>query len=168
MESKGTEVLRYKVALKKGYRIGFLFLGVFLVTVSAPIAFLSFSMSEKAGEYIFSIAVALFFASMGILQLFQLRKELAVYKGRLEYCNGFYCKTYSLSEVYEYDTRLEETSAEYGDGTATPGSWDEVSTFYDGNGKKLFRFGLAYNNVERFKKDVDNCRKSIRNNKKKR
>lgn len=166
MKGQDIATLRYKVTLKKGYRIAYIILGIFMIAVSVPVAVLSLRESVTTAEYVLSLGLSLLFAVPGILVLLLLRKELAVYKGRIEYCNGFYCKGYSLSEVYEYDTRLEETKAEYGDGYATPGSWDVVSIFYDKSGKKLFRFGLAYDNVERLKKEVDNCRKSIRNNEK--
>ena len=39
-------------------------------------------------------------------------------------------------------------------GSRIPASgWDIVTTFYDASGKNVFRFGLAYNNVERLKKE---------------
>lgn len=38
---------------------------------------------------------------------------------------------------------------------------DKVTVFYDEKGKKIFEFGLDYDNVERLKADVKNTQKSI-------
>ena len=40
------------------------------------------------------------------------------------------------------------------------------SRFYDSNEKKLFKFGMAYENVQKLEKTVANNRKSIKNMKK--
>ena len=40
-------------------------------------------------------------------------------------------------------------------------SYDKVTVFYDEKGKKIFEFGLDYDNVERLKADVKNTQKSI-------
>lgn len=42
--------------------------------------------------------------------------------------------------------------------------YDKVTIFYDCNGKKLFKFGMAYENVQKLAKTVTNNRKSIRQN----
>lgn len=42
----------------------------------------------------------------------------------------------------------------------------KVTTFYDSNEKKLFKFGMAYENVQKLEKTVANNRKSIKNMKK--
>lgn len=36
-----------------------------------------------------------------------------------------------------------------------------MTVFYDEKGKKIFEFGLDYDNVERLKADVKNTQKSI-------
>ena len=40
-------------------------------------------------------------------------------------------------------------------------NYDKVTVFYDEKGKKIFEFGLDYDNVERLKADVKNTQKSI-------
>ena len=45
-------------------------------------------------------------------------------------------------------------------------TYDKVTTFYDSNEKKLFKFGMAYENVQKLEKTVANNRKSIKNMKK--
>ena len=69
-------------------------------------------------------------------------------------------KTYRLSDIRGSRTKEESYKVYSGDGIPASG-WDVVTTFYDASGKKVFRFGLAYNNVERLKKDIENIQKSI-------
>lgn len=62
--------------------------------------------------------------------------------------------------------KIEEFYKDYGDGNVTS-SWDKVTTFYNKQGKKLFKFGLAYDNVQLLVKEVKNTQKSISNQKRK-
>ena len=55
---------------------------------------------------------------------------------------------------------------DYGDGNVSS-SWDKVTTFYNKQGEKLFKFGLAYDNVQLLVRDVKNTQRSISNQKKK-
>ena len=55
---------------------------------------------------------------------------------------------------------------DYGDGNVSI-SWDKVTTFYNKQGEKLFKFGLAYDNVQLLVRDVKNTQRSISNQKKK-
>ena len=54
---------------------------------------------------------------------------------------------------------------DYGDGNVSS-SWDKVTTFYNKQGEKLFKFGLAYDNVQLLVRDVKNTQRSISNQKK--
>ncbi len=47
------------------------------------------------------------------------------------------------------------------DGAISVDGWDIVSTFSDVNGKKIFSFGLAYENIDCFTKDVLAIQKNI-------
>ena len=55
---------------------------------------------------------------------------------------------------------------DYGDGNVSS-SWDKVTTFYNKQGEKLFKFGLAYDNVQLLVRDAKNTQRSISNQKKK-
>ncbi len=48
----------------------------------------------------------------------------------------------------------------YEDRVAATGH-DSVTIFYDKNGKPIFKFGLAYENVERLKDDVKKARENL-------
>ena len=54
---------------------------------------------------------------------------------------------------------------DYGDGNVSS-SWDKVTIFYNKQGEKLFKFGLAYDNVQLLVRDVKNTQRSISNQKK--
>ena len=54
---------------------------------------------------------------------------------------------------------------DYGDGNVSS-SWDKVTTFYNKQGEKLFKFSLAYDNVQLLVRDVKNTQRSISNQKK--
>ena len=62
--------------------------------------------------------------------------------------------------------KTEEFYKDYGDGNVSS-SWDKVTIFYNKQGEKLFKFGLAYDNVQLLVRDVKNTQRSISNQKKK-
>lgn len=75
-------------------------------------------------------------------------------------------RAYNLSDIVFSNEKIEEFYTDYGDGNVSS-SWDKLTTFYDKQGKKLFKFGLAYGNVQLLAKEVKNTQKSISNQKKK-
>ena len=75
-------------------------------------------------------------------------------------------REYNLSDIASSNEKIEEFYKDYGDGNVTS-SWDKVTTFYNKQGKKLFKFGLAYDNVQLLVKEVKNTQKSISNQKRK-
>ena len=75
-------------------------------------------------------------------------------------------REYNLSDIASSNEKIEEFYKDYGDGNVTS-SWDKVTTFYNKQGKKLFKFGLAYDNVQLLGKEVKNTQKSISNQKRK-
>lgn len=74
-------------------------------------------------------------------------------------------RAYNLSDIVFSNEKIEEFYTDYGDGNVS-GSWDKVTTFYDKQGKKLLKFGLAYDNVQLLAKEVKNTQKSIIKSKK--
>lgn len=74
-------------------------------------------------------------------------------------------RAYNLSDIVFSNEKIEEFYTDYGDGNVSS-SWDKVTTFYDKQGKKLFKFGLAYDNVQLLAKEVKNTQKSIIKSKK--
>ena len=75
-------------------------------------------------------------------------------------------REYNLSDIASSNEKIEEFYKDYGDGNVTS-SWDKVTTFYNKQGKKLFKFGLAYDNIQLLVKEVKNTQKSISNQKRK-
>lgn len=75
-------------------------------------------------------------------------------------------REYNLSDIASSNEKIEEFYKDYGDGNVTS-SRDKVTTFYNKQGKKLFKFGLAYDNVQLLVKEVKNTQKSISNQKRK-
>ena len=94
-------------------------------------------------------------------------KKYERYKGKVVYSFLLKKKEYNLSDITFSNEKIEEFYKDYGDGNVTS-SWDKVTTFYSKQGEKLFKFGLAYDNVQLLARDVKNTQKSISNQKKKR
>lgn len=68
--------------------------------------------------------------------------------------------------VYDVKDTKAKFYKDYGDGNVSS-SWDKVTTFYNKQGEKLFKFGLAYDNVQLLVRDAKNTQRSISNQKKK-
>lgn len=152
---------KYKISLKKGYRILYIIMTVFFLVCTLYFGFLSFSTGAEA--ILFGIgSLIVFFCS-----LYGLTKKCERYKGKVVYSFFLKKREYHLSEITFSDEKFEEFYKDYGDGIVSS-SWDKVTTFYDRQGRKLFKFGLAYDNVQLLVRDVKNIQKSISNQKKKR
>ena len=67
-------------------------------------------------------------------------------------------REYNLSDIASSNEKIEEFYKDYGDGNVIS-SWDKVTTFYNKQGKKLFKFGLAYDNIQLLVKEVKNTQK---------
>lgn len=74
-------------------------------------------------------------------------------------------REYKLSDIAFSNEKIEEFYKDYGDGNVSS-SWDKVTIFYNKQGEKLFKFGLAYDNVQLLVRDVKNTQRSISNQKK--
>ena len=88
------------------------------------------------------------------------------YKGKVVYSFFLTKREYKLSDIAFSNEKIEEFYKDYGDGNVSS-SWDKVTTFYNKQGEKLFKFGLAYDNVQLLVRDAKNTQRSISNQKKK-
>ena len=153
--------IRYSVSMKKGYRI---FCGIFSILMfaaSVMCAFWGIGKCETLLNYSAVLFCILFFILVGCVCIFSITKRVEIYKGKIVYYNGFWKKEYRMSDICTSKTQ-EESFDIHNDVNAVNGtSWDMVTTFYDAAGKKLFKFGLAYQNTERLQKDAQNAQKSI-------
>ena len=85
-----------------------------------------------------------------------------LYIGKVVYHIGFTNKEYRMSDIKTSKTQTETyNTGLYHEDIVPVYSYDKVTVFYDEKGKKIFEFGLDYDNVERLKADVKNTQKSI-------
>lgn len=116
------------------------------------------------GTLIFPIIFLIF----GICGIAAAVKKVDVYKGKIIYRTLFKKFEYRMSDIKTTKAEYEETTVGYLNDITPVTSFDHITTFYDKSGKKLFKFGLAYDNVQLLASDVKNTQKSISNQKKKR
>ena len=116
------------------------------------------------GTLIFPIIFLIF----GIFGIVAAVKKVDVYKGKIIYRTLFKKFEYRMSDIKTTKAEYEETTVGYLNDITPVTSSDHITTFYDKSGKKLFKFGLAYDNVQLLASDVKNTQKSISNQKKKR
>ena len=116
------------------------------------------------GTLIFPIIFLIF----GICGIAAAVKKVDVYKGKIIYRTLFKKFEYRMSDIKTTKAEYEETTVGYLNDITPVTSSDHITTFYDKSGKKLFKFGLAYDNVQLLASDVKNSQKSISNQKKKR
>ncbi len=110
---------------------------------------------KTIGNYIANYFSAGFFFVGAILCIYAVKKKVIVYKGRIVYCTICKKVEYKPSEVYSSNTKIVQIDYrdEMGGWTSTE---DKVTIFCNRDGKKLFVFGLAYENVQRLEKTVTN------------
>ena len=116
------------------------------------------------GTLIFPIIFLIF----GICGIAAAVKKVDVYKGKIIYRTLFKKFEYRMSDIKTTKAEYEETTVGYLNDITPVTSSDHITTFYDKSGKKLFKFGLAYDNVQLLASDVKNTQRSISNQKKKR
>lgn len=116
------------------------------------------------GTLIFPIIFLIF----GICGIAAAVKKVDVYKGKIIYRTLFKKFEYRMSDIKTTKAEYEETTVGYLNDITPVTSSDHITTFYDKSGKKLFKFGLVYDNVQLLASDVKNTQKSISNQKKKR
>ena len=115
---------------------------------------------------IFGVGITVIFLLFLFCSLYGLTKKCERYKGKVVYSFFLTKREYNLSDIAFSNEKIEEFYKDYGDGNASS-SWDKVTTFYNKQGEKLFKFGLAYDNVQLLVRDVKNTQRSISNQKKK-
>ncbi len=156
---------RYIISLKKGYRILYIVNSIFFLVCTLYFGILSFSAGTDT--ILFDLGFTGVFLIFLFSSLYGLTKKCERYKGKVVY--SFFLKTrkYNLSDITFSNEEIDEFYKDHGDGNGTS-SWNKVTTFYNKQGEKLFKFGLAYDNVQLLARDVKNTQKSISNQKKKR
>ncbi len=165
------EELKYKVSIQKRYKLFFSIFSIFSFLLLAISIKLSIATCETTLDHIAAIFVVLGLLICAFFGIYQNIKSVYVYKAKIVYKTLFFRKEYQPIEIYCAKTKIEETEGciSYTEGGLPDcGTWDKVTTFYNKSGKKLFDFGLAYENVSRLEKNITNNRKSINGSKNRR
>ena len=155
---------KYIISLKKGYRILYIAMSILFFVCTMYFGMVSFCAGTDA--MIFGIGITVILLIFLFCFLYGLTKKCERYKGKVVYSFFLTKREYHLSDIVFSNEKIEEFYKDYGDGNVSS-SWDKVTTFYDKQGKKLFKFGLAYDNVQLLTKEVKNTQKSISNQKRK-
>ena len=164
---KSSNTCRYCVAMKKGWKIFNLTAGALMIVLGSIVVVLTiiFSIIEQEMDFYIFLGVLLMpllFIFLGLIGVISAAKRIEVHKGKIIYHIEAKSKAYSISDIKTSKTQIEiaQTGLHY-EGIAPVENYDKVTTFYDKGGKRLFKFGLKYYNVERFETDVQNTQKSI-------
>ncbi len=155
---------RYEISLKKGYRILYIGMSIFFLVCALYFGILSFNADTDT--MLFGIGFTGIFLVFLFCSLYGLTKKCKRYKGKVVYSFLLKKREYNLSDITFSNEKIEEFYKDHGAGGVTS-SWDKVTTFYNKQGEKLFKFGLAYDNVQLLTRDVKTTQKSISNQKKK-
>lgn len=164
---KNSNTCRYCVAMKKGRKIFNLVVGSLMLFLSSIVVVLTtiFYVSEQEMDfYVFlgALLIPLLFIIFGVIGIISATKRVEVHKGKIIYHIGVKNKEYRMSDIRTSKTQIEtcRTGLDYGNSVPLE-NYDKITVFYDKAGKKVFKFELAYYNVERLKADVKNTQKSI-------
>ena len=158
---------RYCIAMKKGRKIFNIITGCIRILISSIFIILTvifYVLEQEFGFYTFLVIllIPLLFFIFGILGIVAATKRVEIYKGKVVYHIGFINKEYRMSDIRTSKTQTETYNTGLHHEDVVPAdSYDKVTVFYDEKGKKIFEFGLGYDNVERLKADVKNTQKSI-------
>ena len=155
------EIPRYRISLKKGYKAFFLAVTIVYWLLALMIGIAAIKNHMTGSDIVASLVCILFFLALSVSSMTEISRKCEAFKGKIVYSVLFKKKEYRLSEIAFSKTATEEIDVDHGDGMAT-NSWDQVTTFYDKQGKKLFKFGLAYNHVELLVKEVYNTNCSVK------
>lgn len=165
--------LRYSIKMKKYGKIFNLIISLLMLIPSIVIMVLQifFYITERETKFPVFLGTLIFpiiFLIFGICGIAAAVKKVDVYKGKIIYRTLFKKFEYRMSDIKTTKAEYEETTVGYLNDITPVTSSDHIITFYDKSGKKLFKFGLAYDNVQLLASDVKNTQKSISNQKKKR
>lgn len=171
MENSNT--LRYRVAMKKGRRLFNMTAGSLMILGGSAVVVLTVivCISEQNTDF-YTFAggtwIPLLFILFGIIGIIPATKRIEVYRGKIIYHVGFKNKEYRMSDIKTSKTQTETyNTGLYHEDIVPADSYDKVTVFYDEKGKKIFEFGLDYDNVQLLVRDVKNTQRSISNQKKK-
>ena len=159
--------------MKKVQKIFNLIISLLMLIPSIVIMVLQifFYITERETKFPVFLGTLIFpiiFLIFGICGIAAAVKKVDVYKGKIIYRTLFKKFEYRMSDIKTTKAEYEETTVGYLNDITPVTSSDHITTFYDKSGKKLFKFGLAYDNVQLLASDVKNTQKSISNQKKKR
>ncbi len=159
MDELSLETPDFTVCLKKGYWVMTLLCGIFLLGSSVLAAVMPF-LCQSIGQFAVCIGIFLLLAAGGVWALLSLRIRAEVYAdGQIQYHNGLRMRQYHISQIASCETKTESVRVRHSEGLVSD-YWDEVTVFKDANGKKLFRFGLAYRNVDSLARRVKSVQKA--------
>lgn len=159
------EKYRYSIYMKKGYKIVNIIFAIVAVAMVIATTMMVLEKGHTISVYIFRVLLVVFFIVLSFMQIMLIRKKVDIYKGKILYFNGFKTKAYKASEIYKSDTKVE-TSYMMSSGSKAIKAYDHVTTFYDSSGRKLFKFGSAFENVALLENEIKHTRKSVINSKK--
>lgn len=158
------EELKYKISLKKGYKIFYIIMSILFFGCMMFFGIVSFFIDTDVRTI--SICITLIFFIFLLCSLYNLTKKCERCKRKIMYSYLWIKKKYRLSDIVSFNTKNNEIHIDQRDGIVNS-SYDKITTFYDKQGKKLFKFGLAYDNIQLLVNDVKNTQKSISNKKRK-
>lgn len=167
MYEKLNSTCRYCVAMKKGRKLFNIAVGSLMILLSSifMVLIIIVYISEREMEFytfLGILLIPLLFIVFGITGVITATKRVEIYKGKIIYHIGLINKEYRMSDIKTSKTQTETYhTGLYHEDIVPIESYDKVTTFYDKIGKKIFKFGVAYNNVERLKTDIENTQKSI-------
>lgn len=154
---------KYIISLKKRYRI--LYIVMFALFMVCTMYFGVISLCAGTDTMIFGIGITVIFLIFLFYSLYGLTRKCERYKGKVVYSFFLTKREYKLSDIAFSNEKIEEFYKDYGDGNVSS-SWVRITIFYNKQGEKLFKFGLAYDNVQLLVRDVKNTQRSISNQKK--
>ena len=112
-------------------------------------------------EFLGVLFFPLFFIMFGVIGITSATKRVEVHKGKIIYHNGVKNIEYRMSDIKTFKKQSETFQVGYLEDIIPVESSDITTTFYDKTGKKVFKFGLSYDNLERLTTDIKNTQKSI-------
>lgn len=159
--------IRYCVAMKKTRKIFTMTAGGLMILLGSMVVvvaafFCLFEQDTDFFTFLGIILIPLLFILFGVIGVISAAKKVEVYNGKIIYYIGLKQKAYPMSDIITSKTQTEayQSGLHYEDIVPVENN-DIVTVFYDKAGKKVFRFGLAYDNVDRLKTDVVKTQKRI-------
>lgn len=112
-------------------------------------------------EFLGVLFFPLIFIMFGVIGITSATKRVEVHKGKIIYHNGVKNIEYRMSDIKTFKKQSETFQVGYLEDIIPVESSDITTTFYDKTGKKVFKLGSSYDNLERLTTDIKNTQKSI-------